>query len=63
MGYDRFPELLIEEKTALLTDLKTRGGRLFFTHDPEVALCGLTTDERGRFQAAEPLASLADLAR
>lgn len=49
MGYDRFPELLIDEKTALLTDLVARGGRLFFTHDPEVAMCALRLDERGRF--------------
>jgi glyoxylase-like metal-dependent hydrolase (beta-lactamase superfamily II) len=34
MGYDRFPELLIDEKAALLADLVARGGRLFFTHDP-----------------------------
>ena len=38
MGYDRYPELLIDEKAALLGDLEARGGRLFFTHDPEVAL-------------------------
>lgn len=37
MGYDRFPETLIDEKTVFLSDLSERGGRLFFTHDPEVA--------------------------
>jgi len=34
MGYDRYPELLIDEKARLLGDLVTRGGHLFFTHDP-----------------------------
>ncbi len=58
MGYDRYPEKLIDEKRALLTDLKARGGRLFFTHDPEVALARVEQDERGRFRAGAPLAEL-----
>lgn len=51
MGYDRFPELLIDEKRALLEDLLTRGGRLFFTHDPEVAIGRVARDADGRFSA------------
>lgn len=47
MGYDRYPEKLIDEKAALLDDLVERGGRLFFTHDPDVATCGLARDARG----------------
>jgi len=57
MGYDRFPEQLIDEKTALLTDLVSRGGRLFFTHDPSVAAARVVRDERGRFTAADGAAS------
>jgi len=49
MGYDRYPELLIEEKTTLEEDLLARGGRLYFTHDPEVAMAEVARDERGRF--------------
>ncbi|MCB9765518.1 MAG: MBL fold metallo-hydrolase [Alphaproteobacteria bacterium] len=49
MGYDRFPERLIDEKRALLDDLAARHGRLFFTHDPAVALAFVTKDERSRF--------------
>ncbi|RIA18662.1 glyoxylase-like metal-dependent hydrolase (beta-lactamase superfamily II) [Ectopseudomonas oleovorans] len=49
MGYDRFPEGLIEEKEALLTDLLARGGRLVFTHDPDVAMGRVTQDEKGRY--------------
>ncbi len=52
MGYDRYPELLIDEKRALLEDLVARGGRLFFTHDPEVALGRVVRDEAGRFSVA-----------
>jgi glyoxylase-like metal-dependent hydrolase (beta-lactamase superfamily II) len=33
MGYDRYPELLIDEKQRYLEDKIARGVRLFFTHD------------------------------
>ena len=49
MGYDRFPEALIDEKQALLTDLQERKGRLFFTHDNDVALARLSVDAACRF--------------
>ena len=58
MGYDRFPERLIDEKTALLTDLVSRGGRLFFTHDPETAAARVGRDERGRFRAEAGVSAL-----
>ena len=38
MGYDRNAEQLIDEKSRLLSDLAARGGRLFFTHDPTLAI-------------------------
>jgi len=53
MGYDRYPELLIDEKERLFADLAVRRGRLFFTHDPKVALARLTRDERGRYGTAD----------
>jgi len=58
MGYDRFPELLIDEKQALLADLVSRGGRLLFTHDPDTALAGVERDARGRYRAVDPLPAL-----
>lgn len=54
MGYDRFPEQLIDEKQALLTDLVDRGGHLFYTHDAQVAASGVARDERGRFVPVAP---------
>ncbi|HVY64637.1 MAG TPA: MBL fold metallo-hydrolase [Gammaproteobacteria bacterium] len=33
MGYDRYPERLIDEKRSFLADKIARGVRLFFTHD------------------------------
>lgn len=61
MGYDRYPELLIDEKTALLDDLHRRGGRLFFTHDPDVALARLERDDRGRYRAGDGHAEICGL--
>ncbi len=45
MGYDRWPELLIDEKTALFGSLVERGGRLFFTHDPGAAMVDLVMED------------------
>jgi len=50
MGYDRYPELLIDEKSILLAKCAQRGIRLFFTHDPEVAVASIV-NENGRYRA------------
>lgn len=55
MGYDRYPELIIDEKISLLSDLVARGARLFFTHDPVVAMGKVVKDERGRFTTVDEL--------
>jgi glyoxylase-like metal-dependent hydrolase (beta-lactamase superfamily II) len=62
MGYDRYPELLIDEKATLLDDLEKRGGRLFFTHDPEVALSKVTKNENGKFIPVDDQRELRKLA-
>lgn len=62
MGYDRYPELLIDEKAALLGDLLGRHGRLFFTHDPVVAMGTLVRDERGKFGVTDERTELRTLA-
>lgn len=53
MGYDRYPELLIDEKRLLLEDLVARHGRLFYTHDPLCAISGIEKSSDGRFKAIE----------
>lgn len=63
MGYDRFPEGLIEEKAALLEDLLARNGRLVFTHDPEVALGRVSRDAKGRFILTESDGEILNLDR
>lgn len=52
MGYDRYPELLIDEKQALLTQILADDGTLFYTHDPGVAASKLGRDAAGKFSAA-----------
>ena len=49
MGYDRFPERLIDEKEAVFSELCRGDSWLFFTHDPTVAAGRLVRGEHGRF--------------
>lgn len=58
MGYDRYPELLIDEKTRLLERIALENGRIFFTHDPNCATANVTRNDRGRFEAVNPVGSL-----
>jgi glyoxylase-like metal-dependent hydrolase (beta-lactamase superfamily II) len=62
MGYDRYPERLIDEKQALLTELAARRGRLFFTHDAAIALATVDRAPDGRFTTVDPVASFTALA-
>jgi glyoxylase-like metal-dependent hydrolase (beta-lactamase superfamily II) len=62
MGYDRYPELLIDEKATLLSDLLARHGRLFFTHDPVVAMGTVARDGKGRFHLVDEREAIAELA-
>lgn len=51
MGYDRFPEWLVDEKKKLFEELIKQRGKLFFTHDPNIPIARLFQDEKGRFYA------------
>ena len=62
MGYDRYPEMLIDEKATLLGDLIERSGRLFFTHDPNIAMGTVAKDDKGRFHVVDERAVLRDVA-
>jgi glyoxylase-like metal-dependent hydrolase (beta-lactamase superfamily II) len=61
MGYDRFPEQLIEEKRKVLDGLVDRGGYLFYTHDSECALSALSR-ESGRYSAVDRRAEIVEWA-
>jgi glyoxylase-like metal-dependent hydrolase (beta-lactamase superfamily II) len=58
MGYDRYPELLIDEKAKLLGDLLERHGRLFFTHDPAIAIGTVARDGKGKFRVDDTIAAI-----
>lgn len=59
MGYDRFPERLIDEKAAVYAGLGDGHGWLFFTHDPDTAIARLARDDKGRWHGSDPRADLA----
>lgn len=58
MGYDRYPELLIDEKERFLEDKIARRVRLFFTHDLTCAVALPVRGEDGRFGVTDEKASL-----
>ncbi|GAB4114677.1 MAG: MBL fold metallo-hydrolase [Wenzhouxiangellaceae bacterium] len=49
MGYDRYPERLIDEKQRFLDDKLARDVRLFFTHDHACASAAVSRDEQGKY--------------
>jgi len=55
MGYDRFPEILVDEKSALLEEAALNRTFLFFTHDPETAVAIIDKNEKGRYYANETI--------
>ncbi|HEY9071116.1 MAG TPA: MBL fold metallo-hydrolase [Candidatus Ozemobacteraceae bacterium] len=57
MGYDRHPELLIDEKQVVLAELARQGGYLFFTHDPQMPFARVRADAKGRMAAIPACAS------
>jgi glyoxylase-like metal-dependent hydrolase (beta-lactamase superfamily II) len=54
MGYDRFPEQLIDEKAELFRDLVRHEEFLYFTHDPAFAAARLR-EQAGRFHPSHEL--------
>jgi glyoxylase-like metal-dependent hydrolase (beta-lactamase superfamily II) len=59
MGYDRYPELLIEEKQKVLDRVMAEKGWAFFTHDAKCAASRVAKDEHGKYAAAEKVETLA----
>lgn len=58
MGYDRWPEHLIDEKAHLYERLLRDRTWLFFTHDPKVAMARLARDADGKYSPAEARADV-----
>jgi glyoxylase-like metal-dependent hydrolase (beta-lactamase superfamily II) len=62
MGYDRAPEILIDEKREFLDDKLARDVRLFFTHDVDYALASVTRDDKGRYSTRDEISALNGMA-
>ena len=62
MGYDRFPEALIDEKKLILKRACEENWILFFTHDPDMAACSIQLGDRGKYEIKETYESLDDFA-
>jgi glyoxylase-like metal-dependent hydrolase (beta-lactamase superfamily II) len=58
MGYDRFPEALIDEKADTLQELIQQNGKLFFTHDLKTAMATVIQDEKGRYCLSNEMGSI-----
>lgn len=58
MGYDRFPELVIDEKKALLDRIVAESGWAFFTHDPHCAATRIERTTSGKYSASDPRSAL-----
>lgn len=54
MGYDRYPEKLIDEKQQFLAECVAEKIYLYFTHDPKYATAQVKRDEQGRFSVIHP---------
>lgn len=53
MGYDRYAELVIDEKAELYEETMKHNWKFFFTHDPVVSIASLGKNEKGRFSATD----------
>jgi len=53
MGYDRFPEKLIDEKKTVYERAQKENWYLYYTHDPQVITSQIHQDEKGRFRPTQ----------
>jgi glyoxylase-like metal-dependent hydrolase (beta-lactamase superfamily II) len=53
MGYDRYPEKLIDEKAAVYKRAVAEDWLLFFTHDPLVSAAKVRSTEGGKFEPVQ----------
>ncbi len=58
MGYDRFPEQLIDEKASIYRRAVPEDWKLFFTHDPGAAAAHVRPNAAGKFEPVQVEQSL-----
>lgn len=57
MGYDRYPEKLIDEKKTLYQSIDAENTILFYTHDPKYAGSRVLLNENGKYEASKKMDS------
>jgi glyoxylase-like metal-dependent hydrolase (beta-lactamase superfamily II) len=62
MGYDRFPEQVIDEKEAVYRRAVGEDWLLFYTHDPEVSGSHVSRNENGKFEPTQSEAAYSHFA-
>ena len=60
MGYDRFPEGVIDEKLSLYETVADRSWWLFYTHDHATAMSQVSRSDSGRFEASNRQSKLSN---
>ncbi len=55
MGYDRFAEMVIDEKEKLYQTIVSQGWLLFYTHDAATASSRIRKDEKGKYLPADAI--------
>jgi len=61
MGFDRYPEQLIDEKKIFLDEMMQRKIRLVFTHDAQCTLATPIQDDKGRYIVTDEYPAIIDL--
>lgn len=61
MGYDRYPERVIDEKQSLYDVAVDQRWLLFFTHDPKIAGAYVRRTDKGRFEPDSPIVQMESL--
>ena len=57
MGYDRYPELLIDEKKEFYQETDLENNLLFFTHDINHSAAIISKNEEGKYHCVEKIDS------
>lgn len=59
MGYDRFPEKLIDEKEQIYHRAINERWKIFFTHDVGCSYCEIIKNEKNKFECSNPVSNKA----
>jgi glyoxylase-like metal-dependent hydrolase (beta-lactamase superfamily II) len=58
MGYDRCPELTVNEKKIIMERAVAEGWLLFYTHDPNIVASRVRLNSKGKYEAYETITKM-----